>query len=232
MPFLENMTLRICFIIELFLSRTRITLDQHEKESTSINKSPTPVMYAWSICTRLHSSTYLNNECKVVCVKFLNSLHFLHLFIYSLPSHEYPAHHTSNFILFVCSCYFTVDIIMYTFLSLIFFVFLGELSDPHYKLLHVLSLTYVLFLCRVFLPWNNFPIRFFLILDVILLSTGPCLVSAAILSKAKHQSLPNVKMYLQILLFYLFTPCKIAILIVHLRVELNFFWHIPKVKYY
>ena len=33
-------------------------------------------------------------------------------------------------------------------------------------------------------------------------------------------------MYLQILLFHLLNPCKITILIVHLRVELNFLWHI------
>ena len=71
------------------------------------------------------------------------------------------------------------------FLSPTFFVFLGELSDPHYKSLHVLLLTYVLFLCRDIPPWNNFPICFFLILDVTQLSTGSCLVSAAILSKDK-----------------------------------------------
>ena len=38
MPFLENMTHRICFIVELFLSGTRITSGQPEKESTRINK--------------------------------------------------------------------------------------------------------------------------------------------------------------------------------------------------
>ena len=70
-PFLENMTLIICFIVERFLSDTRITSDQPEKESTSINKNPTPVMYAWSICTRLYGSTSLGYECKEVCVKFL-----------------------------------------------------------------------------------------------------------------------------------------------------------------
>ena len=46
MQFLENMTLRICFIVEIFLSSTWITLGQPEKESTCINKSPNPVMYA------------------------------------------------------------------------------------------------------------------------------------------------------------------------------------------
>ena len=86
--FLENMTLRICFIIELFLSGIRITSGQLEKESTSINKSPTPVMYAWSICTRLHGSTSLGHQCKVACVEFLNSLYFLYLFIYSSTSHK------------------------------------------------------------------------------------------------------------------------------------------------
>ena len=58
MPFLENMTLRICFTVEVFLSGARITSGLPEKESTSINRSPTPVMYAWSICTRLHGSTF------------------------------------------------------------------------------------------------------------------------------------------------------------------------------
>ena len=162
MPFLENMTLRICFIIELFLSGMQITLGQPEKESTSINKSPPPVMYSWSICTWLYGSTCLGYGCKVVCVKFLNSLHFLHLFIYSLTSHEYPGHPTSNFILF---CVATTPQYIYHhvhFLSPIFFVFLGELSDPHCKSLHVLSLTYVLFLCRISPPWSNFPICFFL----------------------------------------------------------------------
>ena len=67
MPFLENMTLRICFIVELFSSGTQITLGQPEKESTNINKSPTLVMYACYICTRLHGSTSLDHECKVVC---------------------------------------------------------------------------------------------------------------------------------------------------------------------
>ena len=100
MPFLKNMTLKICFIVELFLSCTRITSGQPEKESTSINKSPTPVMYAWSICTWLHGSTSLGHEYKVISVKFLNSLHFLHLFIYSSTFHEYLSHPPSNFILF------------------------------------------------------------------------------------------------------------------------------------
>ncbi len=71
------------------------------------------------------------------------------------------------------------------FLSPFLFVFLGELSDPHYKSLYVLSSTYVLFLCRVFLLWNNLPHTFLLILGDILLNIGSCLVSAAILSKDK-----------------------------------------------
>ena len=53
MPFLENMNLRICFIVEIFLSGTRITSAQPEKGSTSIYKSPTPVKYAWSIYTHV-----------------------------------------------------------------------------------------------------------------------------------------------------------------------------------
>ena len=101
MPFLENMTLRICFIVELFLSGARITSGQPEKESTSINKSPTSVIYAWSICTRLHGSTSLGPWMfSIFCVKFLSSSHFLHLFIYSSSSREYPGCHASNFILF------------------------------------------------------------------------------------------------------------------------------------
>ena len=63
MLFLENMTLRICFIIELFSSSTRITSGRPEKESTSIDKSPTPLTSAWSICTRFHGSTSLGHEC-------------------------------------------------------------------------------------------------------------------------------------------------------------------------
>ena len=63
------------------------------------------------------------------------------------------------------------------------FVFLGELSNPHYKSLHVLPFTYIFFdgslRLGVISPYV------FLILDVILLSTGSCLVSAAILSKDK-----------------------------------------------
>ena len=101
MPFLENMTLTVCFIIELFLFGKQITSGQSEKESTSINTSPIPVMYAWYIYTRLDGSSCLGHKCKVVCVKFLNSLYFLHPFIYSSTSWEYPGHHASNFILFV-----------------------------------------------------------------------------------------------------------------------------------
>ena len=65
MPFLENRTLRICFIVELFLSGTQITSGHPEKDSTSINKSPTQVIYVWSICTRLHGSTFLGHECSL-----------------------------------------------------------------------------------------------------------------------------------------------------------------------
>ena len=114
----------------VFLSDTRITLGQPEKESTSINKSPTPLMYAWSICTQLHGSTFLDHEWKVVCVKFLNSLHFLHLFIYSSTSPEYPGHHASNFILFLCSRYSTVYIIMYTFYHQFSLCFWGNYQIP------------------------------------------------------------------------------------------------------
>ena len=95
--FWKNMNLRICFTVELFLSGTRITSGQPEKETACINKSPTLLMHALPIFTRLHGSTSLGNQCKVVCVKFLHSLRFLYLFIYSC---EYSGHYASNFILF------------------------------------------------------------------------------------------------------------------------------------
>ena len=132
-----------------------------EKESTSINKSPTPVMYAWSICTRLYDSTSLDHECKVVCVKFLNSLHFLHLFIYSSTSRKYLGHHASNFILF---CVATTSL------------------------------------------WKS---------SCTLFITNFLCVSGEIIRSS-----------LQIFWQRLWTPWKIANLIVHLRVELNFLWHI------
>ena len=93
MPFLENMTLRIFFIIEFFSSGARITSGQPEKESTSSYKSLTPVMYILSICTQLRGSSSLGHECKVVYVKFLNSLHFFASFYIFSTSHEYPGHH-------------------------------------------------------------------------------------------------------------------------------------------
>ena len=91
MPFRENMTLRIYFITELFLFNTNYFGPAWKRvywESHSSN-----------VCM-IHGSTSLGHECKEVCVKFLNSLHFLHLFIYSLRSQEYPGHCASNFILF------------------------------------------------------------------------------------------------------------------------------------
>ena len=117
MPFLENMTFRISFIAELFLSGAQITLGHPEKDSTSINCSPTPVMYALSIYTRFHGDTSLDYECKVVRVKYFDSLHFLHLFIYSSTSREYPAFHACNFMFFFCVCgsYSTTYIILHTF---------------------------------------------------------------------------------------------------------------------
>ena len=113
------------------------------------------------------------------------------------------------------------------FLSPIFFVFLGELSDPHYKSLHILSLTYVLFFVGSFRPGTISPYVFFLILDVTLLITRSCLLSVAILSKNKIPVSTQCKMYLQILLrFYLLSSCKITILMVYIRTELNFLGHI------
>ena len=75
---------------------------------------------------------------------------------------------------------------MYTFYyqGFFFFVFLGELSDPHYKSLHVLSLIYVIIFVGFFCSETISP-YVFLILNVIQLSTGLCLLSAAILSKDK-----------------------------------------------
>ena len=132
------------------------------RPACSINKTPTPVMYAWSICTRLHGSTSLGHECKVVCVKFLYSLHFFFCIFF------YILWHLMNIpVIMLLILYFFVWLLLHSvyhhvhFLSPIFFVFLGKLSDPHHKSLHVLSLTYVIFLCWVFLSWNNFPISFF-----------------------------------------------------------------------
>ena len=154
MQCLENKTLRICFDVEL-LSGTWITSGS-EKESASINKSPTPVMYTWSICTQLHGCSSLGHECKIVCVKFLNSLYLFFLYVFRLLV-NIPG---TMLLIFLCSCYSTVDVMCNFYHELT--VFLGELSDPHYKSLHVLSLTCILFLCRVFAPWNNFPIQFYL----------------------------------------------------------------------
>ena len=160
-------------------------------------------MYAWYIYTRLDGSSCLGHKCKVVCVKFLNSLYFLHPFIYSSTSWEYPGHHASNFILFVwrhptCTLFITI-----------IFVFLGELSDHHCKPVHLLSLTYVLFHCRVSPPWNNFPIYFFLFSMLSNLVLGHVYFLQPFYQKTKHQSLPNVKLHLQILLLlYLLTPQK------------------------
>ena len=210
------------FIVELFLSGTQITSAQPEKESTSINKSPTPVMYAWSICTRLRGSTSLGHECRVVYIKFLNSLHFLHLLYILWHLGNIPTIMLLILSFFVWpqlhSVYHHVH-----FLSPIFFVFWGKLSDLHYKSLHILSLTYVLFLCKIFPFWNNFLICF---LSVILLSNGSCLVFTAILSKDKTSVSTQCNKCIFKFLFYVLTPCKITILIVHLYVELNFLWYI------
>ena len=48
----------------------------------------------------IHGSTSVSHEFKEVCVKCLNSVHSLFLFIYSSTSWEYPGHHASNLILF------------------------------------------------------------------------------------------------------------------------------------
>ena len=45
MLFLENMTLRICFIVKRFLSGTQIIFSRPEKVSTSITKNITSIMY-------------------------------------------------------------------------------------------------------------------------------------------------------------------------------------------
>ena len=65
----------------------------------------------------------------------------------------------------------------------------------------------------------------FLFLDVILLSIGYVYFLQPFYLKTKHSFPPNVKMFLRNL-FYPLTPCKIADLIVDLRVELNFLRHI------
>ena len=112
-------------------------------------------------------------------------------------------------------------------LSPISFVFLMELSDPYNKSLHVLSLIFVLFLCRVFPPWKNFSICFFLLSMISYFVFDHVSFPQPFYLKTKHQSLPNVKIYLQILLlFSLLTPCKIAIIIGHQSVALKFLRHI------
>ena len=50
MPFLENMTLRIIYRRTFLIWHTDYFRPAWKK-STSINKSPIPVMYVWSICT-------------------------------------------------------------------------------------------------------------------------------------------------------------------------------------
>ena len=127
-PFLENMTLRICFIEVFFLSGTRITSNLPEK--SLINMSPTPVMYAWSMCTLFHGSTSLGNECKIVCVKYLYSLHFLLLFIYSSTSSEYHGYHACNVIFFFCEAATPQCISSCTLFITNFLVFRG---NYHYK---------------------------------------------------------------------------------------------------
>ena len=93
---------------------------------------------------------------------FIFLKHFVHLFMFSSTSRIYPSLYASNFIVFFLWALFHSVYHHVHFLSSILFVFLGELSEPHYKSLHVLSLTYVLLLCNVFPPWTNLPQYFIL----------------------------------------------------------------------
>ena len=133
MPFLENKILRISFIVKNFLSGKWITTCQPEQESTSINKRRTPVTYVWSICTQPHSCTSLGQQCKVGCVKFLNSLHFFasfYIFFDIMRISQLPCFYFYPFFVWplLHSVYHHVH-----FLSPIFFLFFwwgAELPDP------------------------------------------------------------------------------------------------------
>ena len=126
----------------------------------------------------------LSHECKVVCVKFPNSLHFFYLFIYSVISCEYSGHHDSNFILFCVAatpqCLSSCMLFITDFLC----VLGGIIRSPSQ-----ITPCSIVNLCLISLQGlsalEQFPHMFFLILNVILLSTGSCLVSTAILPKDK-----------------------------------------------
>ena len=140
-------------------------------------------MYAWSVCTRLHVSAFLGHECKVVCIKCFNSLHFWGLFIYSSTSREYPGHYASNFIFFiflfiyfiyfiylfcvcvcvcVCSRYSTVDIIMYTFYHQFSLCFWENYQIPitNHSMFYRQPMSY--FFVGSFWSGTIYPIRFYL----------------------------------------------------------------------
>ena len=165
----------------------------------------------------------------VVWVKFLNSLHFFCIFLYIL---RYIVNIPDTMLLILSnfvwpllhSVYHHVTLFITHLLCIYEGIIWSPLQIPPCSIVNLCLISF----------WGlsaleQFPYMFFflIIFDVILLRSGSCLVSTAILSKDKTSvSLPNVKMYFQILLFYLLTPCKIAILIVHLRVELNLLWHV------
>ena len=171
------MTLRIFFYRRTWLAHG--LLQTSVKKSTSINMSPTPIMYAWSICARLHGSASLDHEFKVVSVK--SFLHFLHLFIFSLTSREYPGHYTSNFILF-CEAAIPQWISTCTHFITNFLCFWGNYQIPITN--HSMFYFFLISLLGPSTLEQFSPdVFFFLILDVILLSTESCLVSTAIQSK-------------------------------------------------
>ena len=144
---------------ENFLSSIRITLGQPEKVSTCIKKSPTPLMYSWSICTRLHDSTSFGHEFKVVCVKkFLIFYIFLASFyIYSSISREYPSHHASV-ILFVFALLHSVYNHVHFIID--FVCVSGWITRALLEITPCSIVNLCLIFCRVFPPWKNFPTLF------------------------------------------------------------------------
>ena len=176
-------------------------------------------MYAWSIFTRLHGSTSLGPECKVVCEKFPYSLHFLHLFIYCSTSRKYPGHHACNFILFCAvtnpQCISSCKLFITNFLGVSGGIIGSLLQITPCSIVNLSYFFEGSFRPRAISPYV------FIILDVILHCTRSCLVSAAILSKDKtsvSNQYKNVSSNSSLLSFDSLT--------VNLRVEWHFFWHI------
>ena len=151
MPFMKNLTLGISFIVELFLSSTWIT----------------------------SGSTSLGHECKVVYVKFLNSLHFLHFLkiFFVIPWISRPP--CFEFFLWVCVTATPQCISSCTlFITKILCISGGIIRSPlQITPCFIVNSSY--FFLWSFHPGTISPF------DVIQHSTGSYLVSAAILPKDK-----------------------------------------------